>query len=98
MSRIEVDTGGLRATGSNAVATGSEVTRLAAQVRGVVNTGAGSPPATEGALQAFGSAWVLGLGLLGEGIRSVGLSADAAAALYQQADSGSMCPTSGGAG
>jgi hypothetical protein len=95
MSRIEVDPGGLQATGSQAVATGSDVSRLAGEVRGVSGAGAGGPPATENALQALAAAWGAGLAGLGQEIRDVGLAADAASALYLKADSASMCPATG---
>ena len=97
MGRIEVDTGGLHTAGSQAMATGADVSRLAGEVRGVSGAGAGGPPATESALQSLASAWGAGLATLGQEIRNVGLSADAAAALYAKADSASMCPGTGAA-
>lgn len=65
---------------------------LAGEAHSLAGVG-GAPPATEAALGALGAAWGAGLATLGDEIRAVGMSADAAAALYQRADTGSMCPT-----
>jgi hypothetical protein len=92
MSRIEVDIAGLQSAGSLASTAGADILALAGEAQGVSSAGAGAPPATEGALAALAAAWGPGLALLGDEIRNVGLSADAAAALYVQADTGSMCP------
>ncbi|HEX5620626.1 MAG TPA: hypothetical protein VFX51_19560 [Solirubrobacteraceae bacterium] len=91
MSRIEVDITGLQAAGGQASATGSRVAGLAADCHGLA-AGGGAPPATASALASFASVWSAGLAALGDEISSVGMSADAAATLYQRADTGSMCP------
>lgn len=76
--------------------TGGEVSALAGEASAVASAGGGAPPTTEAALGALGSAWGAGLAALGDEIRAVGVSADAAAALYQRADTGSMCTSEGG--
>jgi hypothetical protein len=95
MSRFEVDIAGLQGAGGQAARVGGNVVALAGEADALAAAGSGAPPATEAALGALGAAWGAGLMLLGEEIRAVGVSADAAAALYQQADTGSMCPAGG---
>jgi hypothetical protein len=91
MSRIEVDITGLQAAGGQATATGSRVASLAAEARALAGSG-GAPPATDAALASLAAAWSAGLATLGDELNAVGMSADAAATLYQRADTGSMCP------
>ena len=43
-------------------------------------------------LASFATVGGAGLTMLGDEISAVGMSADAAATLYQRADTGSMCP------
>jgi len=95
MSRIEVDIAGLESAGMLASSAGSDVVALAGEVQAVAGAGGGAPPATEAALGAMAGAWSAGLAMLGEEIHGVGMAADAAAALYLQADTGSMCPSGG---
>ena len=95
MSRIEVDIAGLQGAGYRAATMGGRVAELAGAADALAAAGSGAPPATEAALGVLSAAWGAGLMLLGEEIRAVGVSADAAAALYQQADTGSMCPAGG---
>jgi transketolase C-terminal domain/subunit len=89
MSRIEVDIAGLSAAGGQAATVGADVAALAGEAAGLAAAG-DAPPATGAALAALAGAWSSGLATLGEEIRAVGVSADAAAALYQRADTGSM--------
>lgn len=90
MSRIDVTPGNLRETGAAAVQVGGRVTGLAGHVSS--GGGAGAPSATASALEQFASRWSGHIAALGSSVRGIGVSADAAASLYERADNSSITP------
>jgi hypothetical protein len=90
MSRIDVTPGNLRSTGASAVSLGGRVSGLAGHVSST--SGGGAPSSTAAALERFSTKWSGHVADLGESIRGIGVSADAAASLYERADGKSFAP------
>ena len=96
MSRIDVETGGLRTAGSGAQGVGADIRGLAGEIRAALAAvGGAAPPETASAGQAFAGGMETGALAVGDGVASLGGNALSAADAYEVVDQQVM-PTGGG--
>jgi uncharacterized protein YukE len=91
MSRIDVETGGLRAAGGSVEGVAAELRGFAGQIRAALSgLGDAAPPQSAAASGEFSHALQAGALSIAEGVGSLGANVVSAADAYEQVDQRAM--------